>query len=737
MLRIDKNRLRSGNRAVTDKTLNIAAIAIHWLMSCCIVFFACFVAEYFPNFLKSQDVFKFVWHEFTHDDVVASLVGGAFVSAAISWRLCVVYGVPNIFIYDVVFEGGADNRRGLLKHTLKWDARLLAVMAGGFVARLCAIVIAPNQAANFFIVGAVLTCIPLWILHHTEDPNRSENKAAENPMIRGTFINTFQDARARVASLFEARRQLTPQVKQYLIRWAGLDLPGDTESHFGLIGINGSGKTLTLYAMLRSIIPTVRDRTVADDGKPAATAQRALVFDPENKLTPFLQELAGEDSVYVLNPFDVRSRSWDIAKDIPDLATAQELAAIFIPKRENDSQSFFQQAAAVILSATFQALFMKAAERAERKDETKREPSWTLRHAFLIATDAKRVAHVLGMTNQTETLYKLLTPTDKTLFNVLADVATTINKLQIVAALWDTSVRDLKVPPFTLRGWLRENTVLVFGRPTNMEDTMLALNSVLLKRASQLIRAHIPAAEQKSRGRTWVFLDELRNIGNLPGLDKLLTEGRSRGARVVITFQDIDGLREVYGEHVAEEIANQCDTVSYLRCRGTTAKWAAERLGRSEFWDKDFNTGATSTSGSNSNSSGTSSGTTTRKHITDAVLESELSGLPPVAKATNEAGQAGGTVQGWHVVTAIEAIFPTRKDDAWYPFEQLDQDKQFVERSYKDQHLRAWDDATDWDEIGIDPPPPDEEKKGDKKAPSGPPTEPTSGELPDPYRPAT
>ena len=464
------------------------------------------------------------------------------------------------------------------------------------------------------------------------------------------------------------------------IRWAGVELPGTIESHFGIVGISGSGKTLALQDLMRSVIPAINDLSSK------ATAQRALVFDPENKLIPFLQRLAGINRVHILNPFDVRSRPWDLANDIEDLATAQEMASIFVSEQKDDSQPFWQRTARGILSAVLKALHLKA------------RGKWTLRHVFHIVTDKRRLTSVLKATNQTQGLIDLLRPTKQTLYNVLAELRSHMDMLELVAALWDSSVRIHHVKPFTLTEWLSEHSVLVFGRPTQLEDTILALNRVLIKRTSQLIRAPLPKDHLNARGRTWIFLDELRNIGNLPGLDKLLTEGRSRGARVAITFQDIDGLREVYGERAAEEISNQCDTMSYLRCRGTTAKWAAERIGRSEYLEKDSSTGKTKGPGGISESSGTN----TRKNISDALLESELSGLPPVAKETID-GRAGAFVQGVHVVPAIECLYRTGEKDAWYAFEEMDAGDRFKPRDPEDQILRPWEDEMDWKELGFKP----------------------------------
>jgi hypothetical protein len=457
----------------------------------------------------------------------------------------------------------------------------------------------------------------------------------------------------------------------YTIRWAGLDLPGDTESHFGIVGTSGSGKTLALQALMRSVIPTIRDLS------PAATARRALVFDPENRFIPLLQRLAGVENVHIFNPFDLRSRPWDLAKEIDGVAAVQDLASLFISTQVGD---FWRHTSHWILSAVVQSLHLKAPGR------------WTLRHLFHIVTNESRLTAMLNSTSQTHGLIGNLAPARHTFSNVLAALHSFMGGLEPVAALWDRSVGILGVKPFTFKEWLSGHGVLVLGGPVQSEENVLG--RAIFTRATQLIRAQSPGDPVDARGRTWIFLDDLPNLGNLPGLDIFLDAARSRSARVALSFNDIDGLRESCGERSAEEIPNNCDTMSYLRCRGTTAKWAAERIRGSGYWSSDDRSGSPSPYKGGL----TSSGNTSRKDITEA----DLSGLPPVAKHVHD-GKPGGYVQGWHVVPALKSVFPSRDKDAWYAFENIEDGVTFRARPEEHQVLRPWDDETDWDELGFRP----------------------------------
>ena len=63
-----------------------------------------------------------------------------------------------------------------------------------------------------------------------------------------------------------------------------------------------------------------------------------------------------------------------------------------------------------------------------------------------------------------------------------------------------------------------------------------------------------------------------------------MTKGRSKGAAVLLGFQDIHGLHDVYGREAANELVGQCNTKALLRLNSPeTARWASQLFGSSEF----------------------------------------------------------------------------------------------------------------------------------------------------------
>ena len=75
---------------------------------------------------------------------------------------------------------------------------------------------------------------------------------------------------------------------------------------------------------------------------------------------------------------------------------------------------------------------------------------------------------------------------------------------------------------------------------------------------------------------SFFFLDELRYAGRFPGFGHLLNQGRSKGARAVLAVQGMSGLKLVFGENGAGEVANACGNKCILQLADPQdAEWAS------------------------------------------------------------------------------------------------------------------------------------------------------------------
>lgn len=99
----------------------------------------------------------------------------------------------------------------------------------------------------------------------------------------------------------------------------------------------------------------------------------------------------------------------------------------------------------------------------------------------------------------------------------------------------------------------------------------------------------IDVQPDSSTRRTWFWIDEARLSGPLlrgKMLPYLAVKGRSRGACLVLAFQDIDGFREAAGTRIANEIIAQCSHKALLRMESDeSAKWASQVIGQYETLD--------------------------------------------------------------------------------------------------------------------------------------------------------
>jgi len=159
--------------------------------------------------------------------------------------------------------------------------------------------------------------------------------------------------------------------------------------------------------------------------------------------------------------------------------------------------------------------------------------------------------------------------------NVQYTCTSNLGKLRPIACLWEKASEKI-----SLTEWVKSDSILILGNDENLRDTLDAINRVLFQRLSELI---LSQSESDTR-RTWVFLDELKEMGKLDNLPRLLNEGRSKGVRAVLGWQQVEGIKEVYGDQLGLEIAGICATKALLRTDSpSTADYFCSLVGKSEY----------------------------------------------------------------------------------------------------------------------------------------------------------
>lgn len=463
---------------------------------------------------------------------VGALFAGGFVFAAVRipnrvlhqwtcqppWLRSVGHGV---IIYTVIVTLGFANE---IRSPRAW-VELLTVSGGApfsFTHTLAWCAVALSTAIQLCTVpGAV---------PFSGEPDR---------LVRGPKLITEQEARTRAAG----RRSPQPPGERGFL-WGGMELPfwRGTE-HFCIIGESGAGKSKTIQLQLKSVLPTIVP----------GSNRRAILYDAKRDLYSKIASFGITCPVQLLHPFDRRGWAWDIAKDVTDPLVAIEIATILIPEKLHENQPFFPNAARALLSGVMEVLLRTAPGK------------WTLRDVVLTLRYSRRTKTLLHTSSNTRYLADKYVGENRTEKDIASTVENAMRRLSFIAAAWEMA-GDKRI---SLEEWVeRGESVLLLGRSPKMESTFTELNRAILFRLAQLIRDQADA-DRDPAGRpprqTWIVVDELREAGKLDGFNSLLVEGRSKGACVVLGFQDIPGLHSVYGRELADELIGLCANKAFLR----------------------------------------------------------------------------------------------------------------------------------------------------------------------------
>jgi hypothetical protein len=170
------------------------------------------------------------------------------------------------------------------------------------------------------------------------------------------------------------------------------------------------------------------------------------------------------------------------------------------------------------------------------------------------------------------------------------------------------------------------NFMLVLGNHPSNRAALVAINKAIFRRITDLLLTQSDEHNHSVTGRkTWLFIDEAREAGALDGLSSLLNQGRSKGVCTVLGFQDIEGLRAVYGQSLASELVGECDNKTVLRTdSAVTAKWAEEHFGQSLIREYTQNESESRSAQGPS----TTRGTTEHVQMRPEVLASEFMDIP-------------------------------------------------------------------------------------------------------------
>lgn len=401
----------------------------------------------------------------------------------------------------------------------------------------------------------------------------------------------------------EKIRRFQPERPDFAERyyWAGENLTFDAAcKHFVVIGATGAGKSIVLNLLMQSVF--------AKFGRKPAVKNRALVYDSKCDLASTISGLAPQARIVFFNPLDDRFTPWNIAADVVTETDAYEFASILLPKNEKESSPYFSDTARSLIVGVIKRF--NAATRP-------RNSYWTFRDLILAFKTTDRLRQILSDNEVTEYLREhFQSDNSKNFAGVKSTVDNTLAQYRPIAAL----LASAKNPPFSLSEWLQSESVLLIGNHENAREATDTYNRLIFRQLSKMLMAREGRIEND---RTWIFLDELREAGVLPGLRQLLLRGRSKGVAVAMGFQDLEGIYAAYGEHDGAEIVGAAQNAMILHINPTapkTAQWASQMFGSRR--------GEVQTNSQNQQDSGMSYGNSSQLGLIENVLPIQFTQLP-------------------------------------------------------------------------------------------------------------
>ncbi len=376
--------------------------------------------------------------------------------------------------------------------------------------------------------------------------------------VMGCVIGFAAAGRRREATLKRGTeiRQTPPMARfaigasrRNAISLAGMTLTAlDETKHFKLIGTTGTGKSTAIREILQSAL----DR-----------GDRAIIADPDGGyLDRFFSAARGD---LILNPFDKRSRSWDLFSELTEEFDVEQLARALIPDTEGEDRSW-RGYARTFFTAVTQQLWALA--------RTGRH-TITLGELYRVLTMASH--EELKILVQHTPAQSFLENGNERMFGSIRSVAASS-----IAAL--AYVARQQGPPLSLRHWIRSppgHRVLFLPYSATQIAALRSLISAWL-RLSIFETMSGPDRDQ----RLWFIIDELDALGTIDGLKDALARLRKFGGRCVLGFQSIAQVSDTYGQGEAQTIVENCGNTLVLRCsaseQGGTARFASRLIGERE-----------------------------------------------------------------------------------------------------------------------------------------------------------
>ena len=398
---------------------------------------------------------------------------------------------------------------------------------------------------------------------------RKIGRATRGEHIRGMTLVTEK----RLAKMAKKEPGLLP--------FGSVILPGKYEGeHIMIAGKTQVGKTVALMQQLVAI----RDAGLS-----------AIVYDFKGE---YVEKFYRPGVDHIANPLDTRGIRWNIFDDIENIPDISAVTGSLIPQGGGE-EHFWCAAAQDVLRGVISGLHAQG--------KSTNEELWEA-----LSSQMLDIARLCASTEQGAAGLKYI-----------EDVSG--KQALIVGAVLMSYVSWLEFAcngcGFSIKKWIDEpkgSFIFITGRP-EVENTLRPYISLLI----DLLGKRFLSIPDHRKRRIYFVLDEFGNLQKLPTIKRLLTAGGSKGATVLLGFQDFAAIVKTYGREDAETILNSCGTSLVLKLSDeTSARIFSGRFGETQDWE------VTETHSTGEGKSRNSVSFSRAKRTDRLLLPSEIQSLP-------------------------------------------------------------------------------------------------------------
>ncbi|OGT96399.1 MAG: hypothetical protein A2X80_01115 [Geobacteraceae bacterium GWB2_52_12] len=349
--------------------------------------------------------------------------------------------------------------------------------------------------------------------------------------------------------------------------------------HCMIAGKTQVGKTVTMTQQLAAL---------REAGLPA------VVYNFKGE---YVQKFFRPGIDFLANPLDARGLSWNLFDDIRSIPDISMVLGSLVPPG-NEVQQFWHSAVRDVMRGVIAGLYLRG--------KRTNAGIWGA-----ISSGMKEIAGLCALTGQGAAGLKYIEKFE-------GKQASIVGAVTMMFCSWLEYAGG--EGGFSVRKWIENpggSFLFITGTP-NVEHTLRPYTSLMV----DLLCSEFLSLPDDPHRRLYFLLDEFGNMQQLPSVKRLLTAGGSKGATVLLGFQDFASIEQIYGLPDAKSILNSCGTSLVMKLADeASASYFSGRFGDTQY--REITESRSQTQGSSKVTSTFSEVTRTEKLI----LPSEIQGL--------------------------------------------------------------------------------------------------------------